>query len=124
MSLFGFTTESHTNEVNIWMAEIRQNLVKTSDNKTSHYGYDFVREAPLEKPIQRFMWEDFAETTKNSSLNHSQPRISHTRSSISTLASLDTEPSEDIPEIGDLSLRISFETEEIKDFKKESLHSL
>lgn len=97
------------------MSEIRKNLNFTTCEKALHYGYDFQNDCFVTERSSIFQWEELSDPQKLNSDRYSVNRPSQARSSVSTLASFDAEPSEEIPEILDYQLKISLERDPFSD---------
>ena len=101
MSIFELSDKDQE-EYQSWMQDIREQISKNVDSKSSIYCFNFDTSEPV--PNQRYAWEQAREPIKRfSTLGFSM------RSSVSTTPTLTDEVVEDIPEISDHDLRISQE---------------
>ncbi|CAG9329305.1 unnamed protein product [Blepharisma stoltei] len=124
MSLFGYTLEETSSEIDSWVSEIRENLNHITNKKAEDYGFDFTNEIPRTSIAKRFEWEEIPDDTKPSCGFYSSFRNSYARSSLSTMPSLDADQVEEIPKILDLNLRVSLESENVSDFSLKNQQSI
>ncbi|CAG9316310.1 unnamed protein product [Blepharisma stoltei] len=123
MSLFGFTLDECSADIDNWMSEIKENLDNITNKQATDYEFDFANELPQIK-TQRFQWEEIQEGIKPSCGFYSSFRNSYARSSISTMPSLDADQVEEIPKILDLNMRVSLDSENFGDFSLKNQKSL
>lgn len=111
MSLFGETREERESELLNFMTDINNEIKSQASEKSQYYGFNFENENPYTDLSHRYQWES---TTNSSFSKLITSKVSGTRSSVSTLASLQIDIDE-IPEIADFDMRISIDIDLFKD---------
>jgi hypothetical protein len=98
MSLFDLN-DSDMEDIQIWMAGVRDAISQFVDSKQHEYSFNFASAEPI--PDGVYEWDNTVELEKRKS--------TLMRSSVSTVPTLGEEMTEEIPRISDFEFRISQE---------------
>ena len=107
MNIFEPLTDRDYASVSDWLYEARQEMSEIAVCKSSIYSYNFEDDSAIFDKGSRFQWEHEPASMKAKDPRERFSFMSIGRSSISTLATLETEPTEDIPTIQPLEWQFS-----------------
>lgn len=105
MSIFEPIVEEDQTDVDEWMNEVNAGMKEIVREKSSKYCYDFLDDVEMPQQNGRYRWEKSPMNMK--AKTRTKRSIGSSRSSISTIASLEDELSEDIFKVQSLNLHFS-----------------
>lgn len=107
MNIFGPLTEQDYASVSDWLHQARREISEAALYKSEIYSFNFEEDSAIFDKGSRFRWEHEPASVKAKDPRERLSFMSMGRSSISTLATLETEPTEDIPTIQPLEWQFS-----------------
>ena len=107
MNIFGPLTDQDYASVSEWLHQAREEISEVASYKSGMYSFNFEDDSAILDKGSRFQWEHEPACMKTKDPRERFSFMSMGRSSMSTLATLETEPTEDIPTIKPLEWQFS-----------------